>query len=470
MHWGGVRAWYWGESSRSARRRTQEHRSGAEAGLVSAPMVQHAVEVHGGRPPNYISLIVALETSPLYRAVWESIQIASIPLGIGNINCCSEWGAPRIPAIHVEGGDDWTQGTEIPNPRPAWSKETMTRIKDGQVKRVKYWREEEPKEDLDHDMHKVQRPNKRARVSGEDPGEGTGTQEPTRRVPRNVARAKEMPPSIARAVEKFRRQQEDKLHRDTARMEPGPGGDDGEEAGAAVRGQARDQSPLETATNSAGRLIVAADGAVTEVTAPEAAQPLPAPMGAADMSTEVGAVSLVVGLLVETADSSVEFTAATNRADRPTSDAGGAVTEVTAPQATRPLTALMGAAGNPTEDEAVNPGVLSLDSEPIVRDRLEVHEKTEDPGPEQLDRWTDLDLDQESTQGEKREGMSGGATPVGHMDLAIVNMTGDVNPSDLGGTREPPSVCMDPEDQDLGLEGPSPVGQDQGPRFAATDI
>ena len=77
---GGVRACYWGESSRSARKRTQEHRSGAEVGLVSAPMVQHAVEVHGGRPPNYITLVVALETSPLYRACRESIQIASIPL------------------------------------------------------------------------------------------------------------------------------------------------------------------------------------------------------------------------------------------------------------------------------------------------------------------------------------------------------------------------------------------------------
>ena len=230
---------------------------------------------------------------------------------IGNINRCSEWGAPRVPAIHVEGGDDWTQGSNIINPRPTWSKETMSRVKDGQVKRIQYWTEEEPNEDVDHDVdlgrHDDQKPSKRARMSGDSSGGEIDTHEQTKRQASSIDKApkdKVMPPSIARAVEEFRCQHEEKeklkLLREpakSARMEQGPGEDDDVdvEVEAAAQGQAHGQLSLETAqpsasgqaaTKSAGRLIVAADGAVTEVTAPEAAQPLPAPMGAADLCAE----------------------------------------------------------------------------------------------------------------------------------------------------------------------------------------
>ena len=99
-----------------------------------------------GKGPNYIALIVALEQSPLYRAVRESVQIASIPLGKGNINRCGEWGAPRVPVLHVDGGGDrWMDGgmDPVPNPRPEWTREILSKMKEGQVKRICYWNESE---------------------------------------------------------------------------------------------------------------------------------------------------------------------------------------------------------------------------------------------------------------------------------------------------------------------------------------
>ena len=126
----------------SSRQRHSNHSQDVEKGLASSPMVQHSVEVHGGKKPHYLSLIHTVESRPLYRAVRESVQIGQQPRGPCNINRCNEWGTPRIPILSVVGGDVEGQGS-VTNPRPTWSEETMANIREGKVKRVRYWVEEE---------------------------------------------------------------------------------------------------------------------------------------------------------------------------------------------------------------------------------------------------------------------------------------------------------------------------------------
>ena len=139
---GGVRAVYWGESGLSARQRLQQHRRDCNQGLVSAPMVQHSIEAHGGTRPDYLGLIHLIEPKPLYHAVRESVLIGMMPSGLPNINRCNEWGAPRVPVLVATGGDDEDDGKPLVNPRPSWSKDLMIQIKRGNVKRIKYWDEE----------------------------------------------------------------------------------------------------------------------------------------------------------------------------------------------------------------------------------------------------------------------------------------------------------------------------------------
>ena len=140
----GVKAVYWGESSRLARQHLGEHHHDAEQGLVKAPMVQHSVEAHGGTRPHYVALIHKIEVRPLYRAMREAVMIGGMPPGLSNINRCQEWGNPRVPVLVASGagglGDDQEQQQEPqPNPRPLWSMNTMGQIKSGSTKRIQYW-------------------------------------------------------------------------------------------------------------------------------------------------------------------------------------------------------------------------------------------------------------------------------------------------------------------------------------------
>ena len=147
----GMKSAYWGTSSRSARQRFSEHSQGCEKGLISAPMVTHAMEAHGGRRPSYVCLITNLDPSPLYRAVRESCQIASMPPGIQNINRCQEWGTPRVPILLVEGGDLAPGQGEVTNPRRDWTRVQMDKIKQGTLKRICYYDDVSDEDDKEDD-------------------------------------------------------------------------------------------------------------------------------------------------------------------------------------------------------------------------------------------------------------------------------------------------------------------------------
>ena len=117
----GRKTLYRGESSRSARQRHKEHVQGVESGLVTSPLVNHAISEHGGRRPEVTFLLDKVECRPLYRIVRESVLIANMPAGPESMNRCMEWGAPRVPVITVQGGDPSTQKTGEHNPRKEWS-------------------------------------------------------------------------------------------------------------------------------------------------------------------------------------------------------------------------------------------------------------------------------------------------------------------------------------------------------------
>ena len=112
---------------------------------MASPLVIHALEEHGGAKPQMLALVDKLEPSALYRAARESVKIAKMPPGPTSMNCCQEWGAPRMPVVSVmgEGGDGEEQGTLIPdqsgvhNPRVEWTLNIMEKVREGKLKRVK---------------------------------------------------------------------------------------------------------------------------------------------------------------------------------------------------------------------------------------------------------------------------------------------------------------------------------------------
>ena len=141
----GVKSVYWGESSRSPRQRLKEHDQDCRAGLVTAPMVQHSLEAHGGTRPQYLGLIHQIEPKALYRVVHESVLISMMAPGITNINRCQEWGAPRVPVLSAAGGDPEDVTAISMNPRLLWSRTRLDKIKNKQLKQIQYW--DEPEDD-----------------------------------------------------------------------------------------------------------------------------------------------------------------------------------------------------------------------------------------------------------------------------------------------------------------------------------
>ena len=99
---------YQGETLRSTRQCQGEHVRDLEAGLVSSPLVLHAIQEHRGRKPWFLHVVRRFEPRPLYWAVWESLYIASNPDGPENLNRCLEWGGPM--GSHP-GGQRWGPGT-----------------------------------------------------------------------------------------------------------------------------------------------------------------------------------------------------------------------------------------------------------------------------------------------------------------------------------------------------------------------
>ena len=113
-----------------------------DRGDVSSPLVLHSIEQHGGRRPNYLSLISHIEDKPLYRAIRESVRISSMAEGPGKLNRCNEWGAPRVPVLTARGGDGELHNQQkitVSNPRPAWTKAITEGIERGTCKRIRYW-------------------------------------------------------------------------------------------------------------------------------------------------------------------------------------------------------------------------------------------------------------------------------------------------------------------------------------------
>ena len=197
----GLKAVYWGESSRSARQRLDEHSQGVEKGLVSCPMVHHSIEAHEGKRPHYTSIITNIEPSPLYIAVREACQIASNKPGLGNINRCQEWGQPQVPVLWVQGGDpdpgDGAQaGGEPCNPRPEWTASVLDRLKQGTLKRIKYY--ENDNKLVHGSIGEQQPPSKRPRMDPAPPLEldlevRVATQKPEDKMVRTGGEEKDEP-------------------------------------------------------------------------------------------------------------------------------------------------------------------------------------------------------------------------------------------------------------------------------------
>ena len=80
----------------------------------------------------------------MYRAVREAVQIGHQPPGPSNINRCMEWGNPRVPILTTVGAFDIRPPPPPMNPCAAWSKVGLDQVKEGKVKRIKYW-------DMDND-------------------------------------------------------------------------------------------------------------------------------------------------------------------------------------------------------------------------------------------------------------------------------------------------------------------------------
>ena len=93
----GKDARYEGESSKSPRQHQGQHSRDLKGGLTASPLTMHSLEVHGGRIPRFLFAVRTPEARPWYRAVWESVWIANLPAGLGNLNRCQEWGCPQGP-------------------------------------------------------------------------------------------------------------------------------------------------------------------------------------------------------------------------------------------------------------------------------------------------------------------------------------------------------------------------------------
>ena len=48
-------------------------------------------------------------------------------------------GAPRIPVLSVQGGDNNQEKPGQHNPRIQWSNDTLVKIEEGTLKRIAYW-------------------------------------------------------------------------------------------------------------------------------------------------------------------------------------------------------------------------------------------------------------------------------------------------------------------------------------------
>ena len=147
-------------------------------GTTSNPLVYHCIEQHGGQKSEFIAVITKVEASALYRVCRKAVQISNMPGDSRNMNRCMEWGAPRVPVLAARGGDHGPGEGENrepgPNPRPDWSNNTLPMIKEGKLKRIRFWEQQE-KDTGDPGSIHVQKPQKRLRldVNPED-GEGAG--------------------------------------------------------------------------------------------------------------------------------------------------------------------------------------------------------------------------------------------------------------------------------------------------------
>ena len=57
-----------------------------DKGVLSSPLVMHAVDVHGGARPRFLAIVDRVENRALHRVVREALEIAAQPDSPSNIN------------------------------------------------------------------------------------------------------------------------------------------------------------------------------------------------------------------------------------------------------------------------------------------------------------------------------------------------------------------------------------------------
>ena len=116
-----------------------------DKGVLSSPLVMHAVDVHGGARPNFLAVVDRVESRALHRVVREALEVSAQPDSPSNINRCMEWGvgASLLLQLGVSGGEQPqdVEGLGPSNPCPQWAEE-IRRAKERGLKRIQYITEE----------------------------------------------------------------------------------------------------------------------------------------------------------------------------------------------------------------------------------------------------------------------------------------------------------------------------------------
>ena len=100
----GKTADYYGESSRTAYQRGQEHLGGQTKKLDDNPFNKHDFIHHGGHKGAYSMVVLRSHKHPLSRQIQEATEIQCSKFSI-IMNNKSEWNSQKIPRITIEVGD-----------------------------------------------------------------------------------------------------------------------------------------------------------------------------------------------------------------------------------------------------------------------------------------------------------------------------------------------------------------------------
>ena len=96
----GVLVEYWGETSRSAFQRGNEHRKAMRDKNPDSPMSQHMEVCHGGREPHMEMTVIKMHRKALPRQIHEAVMISRSTADI-LLNNKSEWSKDKTPRVKV---------------------------------------------------------------------------------------------------------------------------------------------------------------------------------------------------------------------------------------------------------------------------------------------------------------------------------------------------------------------------------